>query len=49
MSLEKKVFLSGASGYVAAHVLDQLLKNGYFVRASVRSQNKADQIAKKYI
>eukprot|EP00026_Physarum_polycephalum_P013351 Phypoly_transcript_13744.p1 GENE.Phypoly_transcript_13744~~Phypoly_transcript_13744.p1 ORF type:complete len:332 (+),score=74.65 Phypoly_transcript_13744:21-1016(+) len=43
-----KVFLSGASGYVAAHVLKQLLGKGYSVRASVRSQQKADQIAQKY-
>jgi nucleoside-diphosphate-sugar epimerase len=39
-----RVLLTGASGFVAAHVLDSFLRNGHFVRFTVRSQEKADQI-----
>lgn len=47
--MTQKVLVSGASGYVAAHVLKQLLNKNYFVRATVRSQAKADIIAAKYV
>lgn len=39
-----KVFLSGGSGFIAAHVLDILLERGHTVITSVRSQEKADAI-----
>ncbi|CAG8659256.1 9208_t:CDS:2, partial [Acaulospora colombiana] len=39
-----RVLLTGASGFIAAHVLDAFLKNGHFVRFTVRTQEKADQI-----
>jgi len=39
-----KVFLSGGSGFIAAHVLDILLEHGHEVITSVRSQSKADKI-----
>lgn len=48
MSAHKKVFLTGASGYVAAHVLDLLVSKGYAVKATVRSQDKADFILARY-
>jgi hypothetical protein len=39
-----------ANGYVASHVLGQLLNtNGFFVRASVGSQKESSQIAKKVL
>lgn len=38
-----KVFLTGASGFIAKHILRELLDKGYEVRASVRSdQRKAE-------
>lgn len=40
--------MTGPSGYVGAHVLDQLLSKGYKVRGTVRSQRKIDQITAKY-
>ncbi|TVY48147.1 Ketoreductase [Lachnellula occidentalis] len=39
-----KVFLSGGSGFIAAHVLDILLEHGHTVITSVRSQEKANKI-----
>ncbi|KAJ8101788.1 NAD(P)-binding protein [Lipomyces tetrasporus] len=37
-----RVLLTGGSGFVAAHVLDVLLKRGHSVVTTVRSQAKAD-------
>ncbi|KAH6717902.1 putative NADPH-dependent methylglyoxal reductase GRP2 [Leptodontidium sp. MPI-SDFR-AT-0119] len=39
-----KVLLTGGSGFIAAHVLDILLKRGHTVITTVRSQAKADKI-----
>ncbi|KAG4025570.1 hypothetical protein MFRU_055g00430 [Monilinia fructicola] len=45
MSTERKtVFLTGASGFVASHILSLLIENEYRPTASVRSSLKADQI-----
>ncbi|KAK9471510.1 uncharacterized protein V1510DRAFT_420119 [Dipodascopsis tothii] len=43
-----KVLLTGASGFIAMHVLQQLLAAGYTVKATVRSQAKADFISKTF-
>ncbi|KAI6084241.1 NAD(P)-binding protein [Hypoxylon rubiginosum] len=43
-----KVLLTGGSGFIAAHVLDLLLKRGYEVVTTVRSETKASQIKAKY-
>ncbi|KAI9725323.1 MAG: methylglyoxal reductase (NADPH-dependent) gre2 [Chrysothrix sp. TS-e1954] len=40
-----RVLLTGGSGFIAAHVLELLLKRGHSVVTTVRSQSKADQIA----
>lgn len=39
-----RVLLTGGSGFIAAHVLDILLKHGHRVVTTVRSQEKADKI-----
>ncbi|KAH7370568.1 putative NADPH-dependent methylglyoxal reductase GRP2 [Rhexocercosporidium sp. MPI-PUGE-AT-0058] len=39
-----KVLLTGGSGFIAAHVLEILLKHGHTVITTVRSQAKADKI-----
>ncbi|KAH7091796.1 putative dihydroflavonal-4-reductase [Auriculariales sp. MPI-PUGE-AT-0066] len=44
----KHVLLTGASGFLAAWVLKYLLEQGFTVRATVRSQSKADPIAAQY-
>ncbi|KAM5349468.1 hypothetical protein ACJ41O_005973 [Fusarium nematophilum] len=36
------ILVTGANGYLALHAIDQLLKNGYSVRGTVRS-NEADE------
>jgi nucleoside-diphosphate-sugar epimerase len=41
----QRVLLTGANGFVGSHVLAQLLARGWSVRAVVRSQAKADQVA----
>ncbi|KAI9651859.1 MAG: methylglyoxal reductase (NADPH-dependent) gre2 [Alyxoria varia] len=39
-----RVLLTGGSGFIAAHVLEELLKNGHSVVTTVRSQEKAEGI-----
>lgn len=39
-----RVLLTGASGFIGAHILDSLLKHGYSVVATVRSAAKGEQI-----
>ncbi|KAK0634571.1 hypothetical protein B0T17DRAFT_502211 [Bombardia bombarda] len=43
-----KVLLTGGSGFIAAHVLEQLLAKGHSVITTVRSEEKAEQIRKAY-
>lgn len=35
------IFVTGGNGLVGSHVVDQLLRNGYKVRASVRDVQKS--------
>ena len=37
--MASKYLVTGASGYIAMHVIDQLLKQGHYVRGTVRSLN----------
>ncbi|ORY64123.1 putative NAD dependent epimerase/dehydratase [Pseudomassariella vexata] len=39
-----KVLLTGGSGFIAAHILELLLKRGYEVVTTVRSEDKASKI-----
>jgi len=39
-----KVFLTGASGFIAKHILRELLENGYEARVSVRSETRAQEL-----
>lgn len=39
-----KVFVTGASGFIAKHILRELLEKGYEVRASVRSDKRKDEL-----
>ena len=40
----KKVFLTGASGFIGKHILRELIENGYAVRASVRSDKRKTEL-----
>lgn len=42
------VLLTGANGFIAAHMLELLLRKDYHVRATARSQSKCDVIRKQY-
>ncbi|KAL0939795.1 NAD-dependent epimerase dehydratase [Colletotrichum truncatum] len=39
-----RILLTGANGFIAQHILTQLLEAGHSVRAVVRNQPKADQL-----
>lgn len=39
-----KVFVTGASGFIAKHILRELLEKGYEVRASLRSEKRKAEI-----
>jgi nucleoside-diphosphate-sugar epimerase len=43
-----KVLVTGANGYIAMHVVDQLLKAGYTVRGTVRSTRKIEHLRKTF-
>ena len=40
----KKYLVTGASGYIAMHVIDQLLKQGQVVRGTIRSLNDKEKV-----
>ena len=41
-----KVLVTGGSGFIALHCIDQLLEKGYAVRTTVRSESRIDEIKK---
>ena len=44
----KRVLLTGATGYLGAHILYELLKRGIKVRCLVRSEEKLKEVLKYY-
>ena len=44
--MNKKVLLTGISGFVGQHCAVELLKSGYKVRGSIRSLAKQDEVLK---
>ncbi|SCU87189.1 LADA_0E02542g1_1 [Lachancea dasiensis] len=48
MSMDEKVLVTGASGYIALHIVNILQSERYHVVATVNSQNKADQMANSF-
>ncbi|AOA63292.1 Aldehyde reductase [Komagataella phaffii CBS 7435] len=43
-----KVLLTGASGYIAQHITNELLSHGFHVIGTVRRQEQADQLHKQF-
>ncbi|KAH7320977.1 hypothetical protein B0I35DRAFT_407994 [Stachybotrys elegans] len=43
-----KILLTGGSGFIAAHLLDQLIEKGHTVVTTVRSEDKAQKIRSAY-
>lgn len=48
MTTDTTVFVSGATGFIALHIVNDLLKAGYTVIGSGRSQEKNDGLLKKF-
>ncbi|KAI0842377.1 NAD dependent epimerase/dehydratase [Hypoxylon sp. FL0890] len=48
MATKHRVLLTGANGYIAQHILSQLLEEGHSVRALARSQSKIDTLKKSF-
>ena len=40
------VLVTGGSGFIALHCIDQLLEKGYKVRTTIRSNNRENEISK---
>lgn len=47
-SIADKILITGASGFVAAHIIDQLFAGGYEVIGTVRAFKKGDWIAQRF-
>lgn len=39
-----KILVTGANGFVAIHIVEALLKKGYSVRATIRSESKGTHL-----
>jgi L-serine deaminase len=48
IAMTQTVLVTGASGFVAGHVLNEFLNAGYNVRAAVRSEATADKVRKTH-
>ena len=42
--VSSRVLVTGASGYIATHVVQQLLQQGYMVRGTVRSKSNEKKV-----
>ena len=42
----EKVLVTGGSGFIALHCIDQLLEKGFMVRTTIRSESRKDEISK---
>lgn len=46
--MSQSVLVTGASGFIALHIIDELIRKGYTVIGTVRSQSKADNITRQF-
>lgn len=42
------MLVTGANGYIALHLVRELLENGYHVRGTVRAESKATHLRKTF-
>lgn len=47
-SQASKILVTGANGFAAIHIVDTLLKRGYSVRATIRSESKGAHLKKLF-
>ncbi len=43
--MSERVLVTGGSGFVASHLVQQLLERGYAVRTTVRSMRNSSKVA----
>lgn len=48
MSQKQTVLVTGASGYIASHIINELLQRGYYVVGTVRSLANQEKYAFLY-
>lgn len=48
MAAQKTILVTGASGFIAAHVLNSFLEAGYAVRGTVRSEATAEKVRQSH-
>jgi uncharacterized protein YbjT (DUF2867 family) len=46
--MAQTVLITGASGYIAAHVVEAFLRKGYNVRGTVRTEKTAAEVRKTH-
>nr|MBC8270652.1 GDP-mannose 4,6-dehydratase [Gammaproteobacteria bacterium] len=46
--MTKKILVTGASGFIGAHTVIDLLSNGYEVRGTIRDLNRATDLKKLF-
>lgn len=46
--MAETVLVTGASGFVASHIIRQFLQAGYKVRGSVRSESSAEKVRRTH-
>lgn len=46
--MAQTVLITGASGFIAAHVVEAFLRKGYNVRGTVRSEKTASEVLKTH-
>ena len=44
LALSSRVLITGVNGYIASHIADQLMNQGFTVRGTARDQAKLDMI-----
>lgn len=44
-----RVLVTDANGFISAHIINLLLKHGYYVRGAVRSTKQAHQLGTMYV
>ncbi|OGE47017.1 hypothetical protein PENARI_c075G08836 [Penicillium arizonense] len=46
--LDQLILVTGASGFVATHIIDVFLRSGFLIRGTVRSYDKAEKVSQAF-